>query len=142
MGLYCILYVFNMKNLFVYGSLMYDEVLNRLVGTQYQKMEAILPGYQCLQVAGEVYPALLKRSSKSTKGHVLLEVSQRDLNVLDRFEGKYYIRSSKNILVGSVLLKADVYLFREEWHHLLSNEEWDPCAARESVIQRFLNEIE
>ena len=127
-----------MKHLFVYGSLMFDDVLNQLVNKQYKRVKAEIHGFQCLQVKGEVYPALVKMVSESTRGLLVLNISQEDIKVLDEFEGEYYFRSTETINTGQAIYEADVYLFKDEYRDLLLEEQWDACCFQRRVIQRFL----
>ena len=57
-----------MKNMFVYGTLIFDDTWNRIVQHHYEKQAAMLPGYKRLSVKGECYPGLVKTFNGSVEG--------------------------------------------------------------------------
>ena len=127
-----------MKHLFVYGSLLYDEVLNKLLSNQYQKIQAELAGYKCVRLKKEVYPVLVPCELSSTTGLLLIDVKPDDLQTLDEFEGDYYFRSTANVTAQEENYQAEVYLFKTEYGNLLADELWDASEFRERVLGEFL----
>ena len=127
-----------MRHLFVYGSLMFDEVWGRLVKTRYEKLTTELHGYRRLKVKGDFYPGLVKSGNAITAGVLILNVKQQDISTLDRFEGEYYKRVSVEIVAKDNEYRAEVYLFKNKFKHLLTNTEWDVHSFREKNIQLFL----
>jgi gamma-glutamylcyclotransferase (GGCT)/AIG2-like uncharacterized protein YtfP len=128
-----------MKNVFVYGSLMFDDVWNRIAGRRYEKHTALLKGYRRLCVKGETYPGLVKSFNCSVEGVVYLDVTAQDIRRLDRFEGDYYRRIS--VAVSSEtgdMLDAEVYLFSKQSRHLLSTLPWNPVRFQMLHLRRFI----
>lgn len=73
-------------NIFTYGSLMYPEVMYRIVeGQDYKTEPALLKGYSRLQVRGAVYPGLTKDESKSVQGVLYFNISEKDVKTLHHF---------------------------------------------------------
>ena len=82
--------------LFVYGSLMAEEVLKILLSGRVPKMTpAVLANYARHPVAGACFPAIVARAGASVEGRLLDGLSARDLSALDYFEDEEYeVRSS------------------------------------------------
>jgi gamma-glutamylcyclotransferase (GGCT)/AIG2-like uncharacterized protein YtfP len=77
---------------FVYGTLMYDEVSTRVVSGRYRRAPATLPGYRRCKVRGEEYPAIIADSAAAVDGIVWFDVSPNDLARLDTYEAQEYER--------------------------------------------------
>ena len=67
-----------MKNIFVYGSLMFDSVWNRVVTGSYSKIEGQLFGYSRFTIKGEHYPGLIEKPG-TVDGVIWLDVSDTDI---------------------------------------------------------------
>ena len=129
-----------MKNVFVYGSLMFDDVWNRIVQRHYEKHTAVLSGYKRLCVKGENYPGLVKSFNNSVEGVIYLDVTAQDIKRLDRFEGEYYKKIPVTVSSESGhALDADVYLFNKSYKNLLSNTPWDPVRFQVHHLRQFIS---
>lgn len=128
-----------MKNVFVYGSLMFDDVWNRVVQHRYNKQSAILSGYKRLSVKGETYPGLIKSFNNSVTGVIYHNVTARDIKRLDRFEGEYYDKISVTVVCETGYVhNAKVYLFNNRNRNLLSSNSWDPVRFQSRHLRRFI----
>ena len=130
----------NMTNLFVYGSLMFDQVLTGLVQGRYEKVDAELRGYARLQVRGELYPGLVRATRGRVQGAVLTGVTADDLQRLDLFEGHYYKRIAVRVYMQGTIISAQTYVFRQRYRRLLSSSEWQPVQFKQRYLQRFLKQ--
>lgn len=128
-----------MKNIFVYGSLMFDDVWNRIVQHRYEKQAAVVSGYKRLSIKGESYPGLVTSFNSSVDGVLYLNVTAQDIKRLDKFEGEYYKKIPVAVLseTGRVL-NAEVYLFNRRSKRLLSNTSWDPLRFQAHQLQQFI----
>lgn len=126
-------------NIFVYGSLMFDEVWSRVVKGNYDSRHAILHGWRRLSIKDREYPAAVP-SKGFIKGVVWLNISDDDLECLDKFEGFEYRRVSCRVETVAVK-KLDAYIFRykEVYFHLLLDHEWDKNTFENEGLKRFLN---
>jgi len=128
-----------MVNIFVYGSLMFDNVRDALIGSRYQNLGAFISGYRRLTVKGEVYPGLVESEKGRVDGIVLLGIDSGDLRVLDQFEGHYYRRQSVTVSVHDMrLMQAETYMFRDEYRFMLSDKEWSVDEFRKTGINTFM----
>ncbi|MFS7928424.1 putative gamma-glutamyl cyclotransferase [Helianthus anomalus] len=60
----------NIRSVFVYGSLLADDVVRALLRRVPQNSPAILHGYHRFSVKGRVYPAILPVENKKITGRV------------------------------------------------------------------------
>jgi gamma-glutamylcyclotransferase (GGCT)/AIG2-like uncharacterized protein YtfP len=130
-----------MSNIFTYGSLMFPEVWERVVGSNYHSSAARLDGYVRRQCLGETYPVIVRQGSSShVQGMLYIGISTEDLARLDRFEGEYYIRRSVEVITSreASSLEAFTYVLSGRYRHLLSESEWDPGYFLEHGLHRFL----
>ena len=119
---------------------MFDEVWKRLVKSRHVKLEARLPGYKKLDVKGELYPGLVKSKNSCVDGIVYLKIKNKDLLLLDKYEGKYYQRTPVLVCIrGSETIRADVYVFKKKYKNLLAKSEWDADKFRTKNLYRFLS---
>lgn len=128
-------------HVFVYGTLMDDEIGGRMGLGRYGKVQAALHGFRRKMVRGEVYPGLIEDKDGAVAGLLYLDVADDDVNRLDCFEGEEYerIRVTAHLENGSPLT-CETYLFREEFRHRLMDEEWDPKTFREEGRNRFIED--
>jgi len=77
-------------DLFVYGTLLFDEVVRALTDRTFRSVPACLPGYaRCTILRNglrEAYPAIRPHRTGRVAGRLLLEVKDRSLRWIDRFE--------------------------------------------------------
>lgn len=128
-----------MKNVFVYGSLMFDDVWHRIVRHRYEKHAAVLSGYKRLSVKGENYPGLVKSFDSSVEGVVYFDVAAQDINRLDKFEGEDYKKIPVTVMCETgQLLTAEVYLFNKRNRRSLNNTPWDPVQFQAHHLRQFI----
>ncbi len=127
--------------LFVYGSLMFDKVWNKVVGRPGERLPCTLGGWQRLGIRGAEYPALVPGKG-SVKGLLRLGLSRADMDKLDHFEGEEYRREELQVeTMGGRTVPAQVYVFKEAYHHLLLPEPWSVEDFEENGLARFFPEI-
>ena len=76
-----------MTHLFTYGSLMFEDVWNRLVKGNYLSQKATLRGYARRSVKGDEYPVIFQ-ADELVEGVVYYDISEEDRIILDIFEGE------------------------------------------------------
>lgn len=128
-----------MKNLFVYGTLMFDEILQQLVKNRYQKIVAQLPGHVRRTIKGEDYPGVIPSPGSTVLGELVLDVHADDIVRLDEFEGEYYERKPVIIISGKTEYPAEAYIVKQQFQTLLSSSQWDPDVFRANGLSSFLN---
>jgi len=126
------------RNVFAYGSLMFERVWRHVVRANYQAKPAFVLGFTRFAVRGEDYPALVATArGDRVDGTVYLGVSAADIDKLDRFETADYVRLTLPVFLadGSYLL-AETYLATPALP--LTGETWDAERFAAHHIERFL----
>lgn len=111
-------------NLFVYGTLMDDDVWQSLGVREYDSSDAVLYGYERKKLRSVSYPAIRRYAAGAVNGRVFWDVDVDDLIQLDAFEGDEYCRKMMRVKVNDTFVKAFVYEIKPEFEHELTNEEW------------------
>ncbi|XP_078175894.1 AIG2-like (avirulence induced gene) family protein isoform X3 [Carex rostrata] len=113
-------------NVFVYGSLLADEVVHVLLTRAPSSSPALLPNFQRVSIRGRVYPAILSAQNNTVTGKVLKGLTDAELEMLDKFEDKKYIRKSVEIslLDTSEKMLAETYVWSDKDDPDLYGE-WD-----------------
>ena len=120
---------------------MFNPVWSRVVAGSYDRLEAVLQGYNRLSVRDEVYPVVVPSAFNSqVRGFVYRNVSTSDLERLDQFEGEYYIRKTEQVItLDMTILPAEVYVLKEEYYTIISHQEWDPVHFSTTGIHYFMH---
>ena len=127
-----------MKNIFVYGSLMFEPVWNRVVTGSYTKIEGQLFGYARLGIKDEHYPGLIETPG-TVDGVIWLDVNDTDIEKLDRFEGVYYRRNQVFVADShDRCLDCETYVIANDYTYLLEDHPWDADQFREQHLQSFI----
>ncbi|KAL6536304.1 AIG2-like protein D [Orobanche gracilis] len=114
------------SNVFVYGSLLSDDVVRALLCRVPPSLPAALPSYQRFSIKGRVYPAIIPAVDKKVIGKVLLDLTPPELHIFDAFEDVEYERRSVDVFLGdgSEKLKAYTYVWKNKTDSDLHGE-WD-----------------
>eukprot|EP00268_Persea_americana_P031206 TRINITY_DN3030_c0_g2_i9.p1 TRINITY_DN3030_c0_g2~~TRINITY_DN3030_c0_g2_i9.p1 ORF type:complete len:142 (+),score=23.21 TRINITY_DN3030_c0_g2_i9:142-567(+) len=86
-----------LHSVFVYGSLLADEVVHVLLKRVPDSSPAILNNFHRFSIKGRVYPAILPVENKKVTGRVLLGITDPELGVLDTFEDVEYERKAVEV---------------------------------------------
>ncbi|CAA0841837.1 AIG2-like (avirulence induced gene) family protein [Striga hermonthica] len=114
------------SNVFVYGSLLSDDVVCALLSRVPRSAPAILPNYQRFSIKERVYPAIIPAEDKKVHGKVLLDITPPELHILDVFEDVEYERTTVDVCLedSSEKLKAYTYVWENKTDPDL-NGEWN-----------------
>ncbi|CAB4266548.1 unnamed protein product [Prunus armeniaca] len=140
----------SLHKVFVYGSLMAEDVCRVLLNRVPQSSPAILKGYHRYSIKGRVYPAILPVENDKVTGKLLLGITDPELHILDEFEDVEYERntvevslvdSSDNLLVQAYVWsnKSDPNLYGD-WNF----EEWKQLHKKDFIKMTtgFMEELE
>ena len=135
------------NSLFVYGTLMVPEIVERLIHRVPRSVPATLPGYSRRLVKSAPYPGVVADPQDSVDGILYFEVSGDELQVLDRYEGDLY--QATNVTVSMKVdhssdedetkFAALVYKLRPGFENRLSEEKWDLSTFRRRDLPVYLN---
>ncbi|MGE0314017.1 MAG: gamma-glutamylcyclotransferase family protein [Lautropia sp.] len=127
-------------HLFTYGSLMFAPVWLRATGRGDIGEVATLYGHRRLVVRGETYPGLVPAAADApaarVDGILYRDLDEADLGRLDAFEGDWYRRETRDVIVGSTRETAQVYLFLRP--ELLEDVDWSVDDFSRDGLGRFI----
>jgi gamma-glutamylcyclotransferase (GGCT)/AIG2-like uncharacterized protein YtfP len=114
------------NNIFVYGSLMNEEVFKIVTGFSPVFLRATLFDYKRVKLKNRVYPAIVKNCNSCVEGFVLCDLPNEVIAVLDCFEDSIYTKSEISVSTSiDDTIKADAYIvFPKNKKHII-NESWD-----------------
>ncbi|CAA7033072.1 unnamed protein product [Microthlaspi erraticum] len=102
-----------MHSVFVYGSLMADDVVRLLLKRVPHTASAILPDFHRFSIKGRVYPTILPAEADKVSGKVLFGITDDELYILDEFEDIEYTRENVQVLLtdSSEKLQTKTYVW-------------------------------
>jgi gamma-glutamylcyclotransferase (GGCT)/AIG2-like uncharacterized protein YtfP len=129
-------------NLFTYGSLMFAEVWSQLVRGDYVRRPARLHGFARRRVHGDVYPVIFRSHDGDwVDGVIYFGVGDDDLRRVDAFEADAYDRQTHTVIVdGCEKHKADAYVLKDRYRHMVNHCEWDPQWFAREALPIFLHD--
>ncbi|MCU4674878.1 gamma-glutamylcyclotransferase [Catenovulum sp. 2E275] len=128
-----------MTNIFTYGSLMYAPVWQTIVAGNYHSEPACLDGFIRYGVKNEEYPVVKPNPQAQTQGLIYFNVNSQDLTRLDIFEGEYYQRQTKNlVLAKGETIQADCYILKPDYYDISDNLDWSIQKFEQVGLQNFL----
>ncbi len=114
-------------DLFVYGSLLFDDVFRAVTGTSAPHEPAVLEGFARYRVRDATYPAIVREAAARTEGVVYANLDARAIAALDRFEGDMYTRERVEVVrADGTRWSIETYVFADHLHHLLEPHPWHP----------------
>ncbi|CAM0946991.1 unnamed protein product [Alopecurus aequalis] len=101
-------------SVFVYGSLMSEEVVRILLGRVPPSSPVRLPNHRRFSIRGRVYPAILPVEGNEVSGKVFTGLTDWELDVLDIFEDERYVRETVAVSLAdsSETILAYAYIWR------------------------------
>ena len=115
-----------MENLFAYGTLMCEDIMQDVAGCRLSCVPAELRGYSRRRVRGEHYPALVPDERGFVRGVLYQDVPDSAWDRLDRFEGDMYERRPVEVcLEDGRIMSAATYVARSAFLGCLDEADWD-----------------
>jgi gamma-glutamylcyclotransferase (GGCT)/AIG2-like uncharacterized protein YtfP len=127
-------------NLFVYGSLMFDEVWERVAGTRNAALPARASGWEVRALTVGSWPGLVAVPGAVADGMVRLAVGPEALARLDAFEGEFYDRRSLSVETADGPLAADAWVVAPAHLGEVLPERWDRARFARESLGAFLDE--
>ncbi len=112
--------------LFAYGTLMFPEIWERVVGGEFRHVPATVHGFSVYRAAGQLFPVMVAAGENdSVAGIVVYDLTAADLATLDAYESDIYERINVSaMLADGRVARAQAYLLPAEMRHLASREAW------------------
>jgi gamma-glutamylcyclotransferase (GGCT)/AIG2-like uncharacterized protein YtfP len=119
------------NELFVYGTLQFDAVLEALLGRIPPRTTASAPGWRAASLEGRLYPGLVTSLGGTAAGLLLTDLSNEEWAILDAFEDNRYD-----------LRKIDLSSGHQGWAYVwpggeVRAENWDADAFAARHLQQY-----
>ncbi|KAG2655945.1 AIG2-like protein D [Panicum virgatum] len=136
-------------SVFVYGTLMAEEVVRVLLGRAPPSSPALLPGHRRFSLRGRVYPAILPVPDHAVSGKVFRGLTDRELHVFDLFEDEEYVKKTVEVSLADTSEKSLAYAYiwgnegdpdlYGEWDY----EEWRKVHLKDylEMTREFMEEL-
>jgi gamma-glutamylcyclotransferase (GGCT)/AIG2-like uncharacterized protein YtfP len=135
--------------LFVYGTLMFGEVVEGLIGRSPPAAAAVLPGWRAARLPGRVYPGLVPAHAGQASGRVMSGLRPDEWAVLDDFEGDaYQLCEVSTVLVAGTTCRpgaagrqrpALTYAWRDVGD--VEAEDWDPSWFAATWLDHYATRV-
>lgn len=130
-------------NLFVYGTLMDEDVLNRVVGRPVPASSigvAYVDGYRRVYVKDSYFPILIEAENATVEGRLVNGLGARAVQRLIRFEGRQFRlkRLSVRLEHGRA---AEAECFLPVAGVAATDEDWDPAIWRRRYKRAYLSRL-
>ena len=127
------------ENLFVYGTLLYDEVWNEVVGHKREKQSAKAFGWARYYVNNKLYPGLISSLDCVVDGMLITGLTNQEWSKLDKFEDDLYIRKLIDItLENNTTIQSYAYIVEQANCKYLSSIPWEPKKFKQLELKKFL----
>ena len=100
-----------MQHVFVYGSLLFPEIVEGLTACKFETHDASIQNYERRTVKNNDYPAIIPKEGGQVLGKILLNVDKRSLEVLRFFEGDEYACVEITMNVDNKKITACVFVW-------------------------------
>jgi gamma-glutamylcyclotransferase (GGCT)/AIG2-like uncharacterized protein YtfP len=119
-------------HVFTYGTLMFHEVWQAVVGRAFETVDGTAAGFEVFRVRDAVFPGIIAGAGAcSVPGVVYLDVDQESTERLDRFEDDFYERRAISVDCNDGRWRtAEAYVVPLANRHVLTSEPW----SRESFL--------
>jgi gamma-glutamylcyclotransferase (GGCT)/AIG2-like uncharacterized protein YtfP len=127
-------------HVFTYGTLMFAEVWRAVVGHDFSTVEGSAADFAIFRVKNAVFPGIVEVAAAAVKGVVYLDVDERSLERLDRFEDDFYERRTLAIdCADGITRMAEAYVVPEAHRGVLTAEPWERETFRASGgLEQFI----
>jgi gamma-glutamylcyclotransferase (GGCT)/AIG2-like uncharacterized protein YtfP len=115
-----------MMHVFTYGTLMFPEVWEGVVGRSFASVDGTAQGYAVFRVRDAVFPGMIDSPNSAVQGTVYLDVDHDSLMRLDKFEDHFYDRRAILIECNDGLERiAQAYIVPAANTNILTDEPWN-----------------
>jgi len=80
------------QRMFVYGTLLHDDILRKLIGVVPPSQPATLQGFRRMRMLDRPWPVIRPAPAAKVSGRILTGLKRGQLRQIDRYEGKEYKR--------------------------------------------------
>jgi gamma-glutamylcyclotransferase (GGCT)/AIG2-like uncharacterized protein YtfP len=131
------------KPLFVYGTLLFPEIVDKLIG-EVEMKDAVLEHYRRVKVIDHgnslPYPALIPFEGARTEGKLLHGLTEQQVSILDEYEGHEYERIEVEVQTATGPTAAWSFRWKNDNRAELGGE-WDPEEFEREGLMAYLQAL-
>ncbi|MGH3787499.1 MAG: gamma-glutamylcyclotransferase family protein [Pseudonocardiaceae bacterium] len=121
------------SKLFVYGTLLLNDVVNTLLGRIPNHLDAKAPGWRIVRLPQRVYPGLVPGKSEAL-GKLFIDLTDAEWETLDAFEDPDYTLVGVRVLTP-LAMDALTYIWRGEY----VNQPWSTTTFGRDQLADYLD---
>lgn len=116
----------SLVNVFCYGTLEFNAVMQKVTGAIFAPEPATLIDYARYLVKGAPYPAIVYQPGAVTEGTLFRGLSTQQMHMMDEYEGSLYDRIESVVLASKgELIPAQIYIVPPSRQHYVSRQAWN-----------------
>jgi gamma-glutamylcyclotransferase (GGCT)/AIG2-like uncharacterized protein YtfP len=125
-------------NVFCYGTLEFDAVMQKITGTAFPAEPATLIDYVRYMVKGAPYPAIIHEPGAVTEGTLFRGLNTKQMQMMDEYEGSLYDRIESEVLASKgELIVAQIYVVPLSRQHYVSRLAWNKADFELLYLKSF-----
>ena len=136
---------------FVYGTLLFPEIAQRVANISVEGEPATLLGYRRFEAKTRErgnYPAIVKDESASVDGLVYRDLSDQQIKALDEFEDiarELYVKQTVRVVLGSEELEVGIYVAGNGLIKKLEQplqKAWSPVLFQRNELDWYIEKLD
>lgn len=132
----------HVSDVFAYGTFLFPQIMDAITGRKHEGQKAKLYNFAAFKVKGDIYPGIWPLEGVQTEGIVYHNVTEEELEAMDRYEGEEYNRELLKVETeDGEMHKVWVYTFRAAYKHLLSEIPWNMEMYDQSEIDSYISRL-
>ena len=129
-----------MQHLFIYGTLLFPELVEKLTGKRFYSIPAILKGYKRFAVKGCDYPAIIADIKFDVHGVLLLNVDEKSMGLLTYYEGRDYVKSKVEVISEKQNYDAVAFVWANDIA-FLEDFDWNHKSFKENSLSFYIDRV-
>ena len=129
-----------MHQLFIYGTLLFPEILEGITNKALQTIPGKLRGYKRCKVFGCDYPAIIPDPNSMVEGKLVINLDNHSMNIITFFEGEDYRKSTVIIQAGNQEVPATAFTWNGDFYRL-EKEDWNKKLFEQYSLQYYAAKI-
>ena len=124
--------------LFVYGTLIFDEILSELLKRKFVSAPGLLENYEMKKFLNAEYPGIIAEKNSRVSGKIIFNINAQDIAILDAYEGVMYKRRILKVKTNSKEYDCQVYIVKGKYRKKLSEDPWCPLGFRNNSLNSYV----
>lgn len=129
-----------MQQLFVYGTLLFPEIFEKLSEKKFETIPAIIRGFIRKRIFGCDYPAIVESLNSEVKGLLVRNVDEKTMQLLTFYEGDEYEKRETEVWIENEKINAFVFVWKNNLDDL-EEIDWDENEFRQKHLNTYLNKV-